>query len=201
MKTFAQACVDYHTACEAVSGHQQSEMAVGIRTKKYVEKFNAYSDMTHWPQSPLLVGMGDAQRAELKAWGDQYAEQLREFHAKTEVLVKARYMALTKALHVLGYETGKQFLNRQGAFDERVHGVLAEADRRRKTDLDGIGYVCVREEDGNFANGFYKASGLKKSSLFADLKRCAELRQGLVKAEKGELERFGIELGVCDESR
>lgn len=201
MKTFAQACVDYHAACEAVREHQQSDMAVGIRTKKYVERFNAYSDMIHWPQSPLLVGMGDVERAELKAWGDQYAEQLRVFHANTENLIKARYVALSNALQALGYETANRYLATPGAFDERVHGALAEADRRRKTDLDGIGYVCVREEDGNFAKGFFKASGLKRTTMFADLKRCAELRQGSVKAEEGELERFGMKLEVCDESR
>lgn len=202
MKTFAQACVDYHAACEAVCEHQRSEMAVDIRTKKYLEKFSAYSDLTHWPESHLLEGMGESERAELVAWGDQYAEQLKAFHGQTETLILDRFQALCVALQALGYESGKAFLERHGALDERVHGVLGDADLRRKTELDGIGYVCVREEDGHFAKGFFKASGLKRTPMYADLKRCAELRQsGLHKASEEELKRLGMLQEVCDENR
>jgi hypothetical protein len=202
MKTFAQACTEYRAACEAVSEHQRSEMAVDIRTKKHLEKFSAYSDLTHWPESHLLEGMGEAERAELVAWGDQYSGQLKAFHAKTETLIRERFEALCQALCALGHESGKAFRERDGAFDERVHGVLRDADLRRKTELDGIGYVCVREEDGHFAKGFFKASGLKRTSMYADLKRCAELREsGLAKASEEELNRFGIRLEVCDENR
>lgn len=202
MKTFAQASTDYRAACEAISEHQRSEMAVGIRTKKYLEKFSAYSDLTHWPESHLLEGMGELERKELVAWGDQYSEQLKAFHARTETLIQERFQALSHALQALGYESGKAFLERDGALDERVHGVLGDADMRRKTELDGIGYVCVREEEGHFARGFFKASGLKRTAMYADLNRCAELRQmALPNASEAELKRLGLCREVCDESR
>ncbi|HBP5954176.1 TPA: hypothetical protein L6A25_30500 [Pseudomonas aeruginosa] len=202
MKTFAQACTEYRAACEAVSEHQRSEMAVDIRTKKHLEKFSAYSDLTHWPESHLLEGMGETERAELVVWGDQYAEQLKIFHGNTETLIRDRFQALCIALEALGYETGKAFLERHGAFDIRVHGVLGEADKRRKTELDGIGYVCIREQEGHFAKGFFKASGLKRDLVYAGLRRCAELRQsGLDKADVEELKHYGMLQEVSDESR
>lgn len=202
MKTFADACVAYHAACEAICEHQGAEMAVDIRSKKHLEKFSAYSDLTYWPESPLLEGIGDAEKAELVAWGDQYAEQLKVFHAKTETLLKARFEALCNGLHSLGYETGKAYREAVGAFDERVQGLLAKADQRRKVELDGIGYVCVREEGSNFGKGFYKASGLKRTQMFADLKLCAQIRELKGPAQKyGDIVRLGFAEEVGDESR
>lgn len=199
MKTFTEASDAYLSAVRELGEHQNSEMGEDIRTKRHLDRYSAYSVLAYWAESPLLEGMGEAERKELVRWGDGYREKLTEFHARTAELESARHRALCEALTVLGYETGKAFHEASGAFDERIHGILGKADERRRYELDGIGYVSVREEDGYFEKGFYKSSGLKKSALFSDLTLCAVYRAqhqiGQLKATKEELERLNLALG------
>jgi len=199
MKTFKEASEAYLSIVRELGEHLITEMGEDIRTKRHLERYSAYSDLKHWPDSPLLEGMGEAERKELIRWGDEYREKLTVFHARTSELKSARYRALCQALTLLGFETGKAFLEASGAFDERIHGVLGQADDRRRHELDGIGYVCIREENGNFAKGFYKSSGLKKTALFSDLKLCAVYRaqhqNGQLKATEEDLKRLNLRLG------
>ena len=199
MKKFTEASAALQSIVREIGEHQISEMGEDIRTKRHLDRYSAYIDMTAWPESPLLEGMGEAEREELVKWGAEYHKKLRVFHSRSEELHKARVRIWCEALTALGFETGKAFQETEGAFDERINGVLAEADQRRKYELDGIGYVCVREEKGSFAKGFYKSSGLKKSAMFADLTLCAVYRAqhqaGQLKATKEELERLNLRLG------
>ena len=191
----------YHKAISDRELFLASDFAQQCSTKKYLSRFQAYLDLSNYPQSELLVDLTEEDKAELKVWGEQYQQELDSHRAASVVLDKERYEALCDGLKVLGEMAGKAFHETTGPIDERVNALLARADRLRRELLDGIGYVCVWDDKSQFAGPFFKHSGLSRHSMRDDMKAATEVRQGLRSVSATEYARLGFAEEVCDESR
>lgn len=182
----------FKVADAAHAAHLASEIAVMKQNQANAQRFLVYIDLKTWPESPCTVGMSDQEKHELMAWGDKYAAAMKLYREEAYKLQEKRTAALNAALYLLGEHAGRAFVMALGPFDDRIALVLAQADNIRYQQLDGFGYVNVREEDDSFAKGFYQTTGLKKSQLFADMALCSQYRQQWKQVAPAELERLGF---------
>ena len=195
-------CVDrYHEAVAARQVLAASEFAKQCSTKVYLSRFQAYLDLSNYPQSELLVDLTEEDKAELKVWGRDYQQQLNSYYAKCYELDQERFEALCAGLKALGEMAGMAFHQTSGPLDGRINALLARADRLRKELLDGLGYVCVWDDKSQFAGPFFKHSGLSRRSMQEDMKAATEVRQGLRSVSAAEYARLGFVGEVNDESR
>lgn len=128
----------------------------------------------------------------------EYAVMERE---DVVALTEARTETLNQALFELGVFTGNAFMANTGPLDQRVSLALRQADMLRKQQIDGMGYVDIRDEEGAFARAFYGVTGLKRQPLFDDLMLCCQARCGQRTLNEEEKKRLGFAVEVADESR
>jgi len=201
MKKMQEAIQAYKDAVMALQGHLGSEFAMGKGTVEKTQRLQAYLDLANWPESPLLEGLDAQAKEELRVWGEAYSQALKAFHQKTSELADSRLAALHQALLEMGMQAGQEFLAMVGPLDERVAKVLSDYDSKRRHELDGIGYVDVLDANASFGKGFYKSCKMKRVPFYADLRLCAQYREGSIKLNSGEKTRLGFVEEVCDESR
>lgn len=193
METFETCCKAFHAIKAQALEHFSSEFGIEVRDKVMLAEVSLYLDLDNWPGNPELRELTDAQKETLRVWGQGYMPKLQAFHQKTAELRQAAYQAVCKALKLLGEELGREFLTLPpGPLDERIAAVLSKGDLLRKTHLDGFGYVNVLEPEDNFAKGFYKATALRKSELYKDLKACAQIRENGLRFSDEEKVRLGF---------
>ena len=168
MKKFPNAFRAFR-ACKAVkanlAAHANSDFARHKKGKAIAERYQAYLDLDNWAGSPLLVGLSQQAKTELRTWGIEYTATLTAFHDKTASLEAEYIAALKESLYALGVQAGQEFMKASGRFARRLSKVTFNAGSVRCNMLDGKRYVSVFEENSNFAKGFFQATGLTPKTL------------------------------------
>jgi hypothetical protein len=174
MKKFTNAFRAFR-ACNAVKAslvaHANSDFAQHKKGKAIVERYSAYLDLDCWAASPLLVGMTEQAKEELRAWGVEFTAELNAFHEKTKALEAEHLTAFKEALYAIGVQAGQEFLKSSGRLDQRLSKATLNAGSVRCNMLDGKRYVSVFEEGSNFAKGFFHATSLTPKTLALGFQR------------------------------
>lgn len=191
----------YKDADHSLNGHLGSDFLQLTKNVEVKDRYQAYLDLDHWPESELLTNLSDQEKQELRTWGSKLERELNDFYQKSQVLVSNRLKALLNALFFLGAQAAQEVLAATGPLTERVTQALRKADSIRRKDLDGIGYVDVVYDDASFAKGFYKTLGMKRDKFFADMKLCTQYMEKCIELSEEEKKRLGFAVEVADESR